>query len=670
MKQFLIFVLFLFLVTTLSNAQVIDLYEVKSQKGGKVQGTPKKQINQRNHKKIKSAKKIKIKLADSFEVDAEEFVLPDFDVTVGDKKTSIKKPKHFKIKKGEVEGVLTVTETGVLGTIEGLNITDEGLIAPSQEKQVLETDEPIISPNAKPVDLNLMAPVDQSQEVQQAIAGESTAMNGKVADILYVTDFDVYVNFGRNAQNITNFVANLQAAKLIYYNRIGITNRIKELKILTDTTPYYKLNSSYSALLQFTTDYVSRTDVDLKHLLTNKYYGGIAYIAAVGRGSTYNTAVSGIYNTLTITNDYSWTINVVAHEEGHSYGSRHTQWCGWPLPTGGIGRLDSCYAGEAFSTNNCGSTIKNPARGGTIMSYCHLNGTMKLSLGFHPQCASVMQQTLNASSVPGTGTACTAWTYGPWGPCVNGWQTRTATGTPAGCNSYPPQATVQACSTGITLPTVTTTAVGNITANSVAAGGNVTSAGSATVTARGVVWSTSQNPTVALTTRTINGSGTGSYVSSITGLASNSTYYVRAYATSSAGTAYGSQLTFKTLSTPTGTVIWKCTGTRFAGDTLLIRDGDTSTNNSRWVTTGPSRIQCTLPAARNVPSINVWSGWLSGSTWGSPILNLQVFVDGVQVFSTTSGKVRMNIPINRTGRVVEIRGNDTQYNRWREVRVN
>jgi len=666
-----LFTLLFCLISYLSAGQVIDLYEVKVVKSGKVQETPKRQINKKSHTKIKTSKKVKIRLSDTLEVDAEEFTLPDFVVTEGTKKVKVSKPKHFRIKKNGREGVLTITDNGVLGTIDGLNITDEGLIQPSEIQKPLETEEPALPPGYQTPNLNYSPTVEDSPTMGQTLVGETVTMSNKVADILYVVDFDMYVNFGRNTQNITNFVANLQAAKLIYYNRIGINNRIKEVQILTDTSKYYKILSSFSALSQFTTDYTTRTDVDLKHLLTNKNYGGVAYIGQVGRGGFYNTAVSGIYNTLTITNDYSWSIYVVAHEEGHSYGSRHTQWCGWPLPTGGIGRLDSCYGGESYNSFNCGTTIKSPARGGTIMSYCHLNGSLRLSQGFHPSCASVMQQTLNVSTVPGTGTGiCTSWTYGPWGPCVNGFQTRTATGTPSGCNSFPPQPTIQACSTGVSLPTLTTTTVGNITTNSATTGGNVTNDGGATVTARGVVWSTAQNPTISLTTRTSNGTGVGSYVSSITGLTSNTTYYVRAYATNSTGTSYGNQITFKTNSIPTGTIIWKCTGTRFAGDTLLIRDGDTSTNNSRWVTTGPSRIQCTLSAARNIPSINVWSGWLSGSTWGSPILNLTVLVDGVQVFTTTSGRVRMNIPINRTGRVIEIRGNDTQYNRWREIRIN
>ncbi len=92
-------------------------------------------------------------------------------------------------------------------------------------------------------------------------------------------------------------------------------------------------------------------------------------------------------------------------------------------------------------------------------------------------------------------------------------------------------------------PTVTTAAVSNITANSAACGGNVTSDGGANVTARGVCWSTSQNPTVS-DSHTTAGSGTGSFSSSIAGLTLNTTYYVRAYATNSVGTSYGEERSF------------------------------------------------------------------------------------------------------------------------------
>ena len=92
---------------------------------------------------------------------------------------------------------------------------------------------------------------------------------------------------------------------------------------------------------------------------------------------------------------------------------------------------------------------------------------------------------------------------------------------------------------------VTTTNVSNITGVSAMSGGNVISDGGSSVTARGVCWSLNQNPTIS-NSKTIDGSGTGNFTSSITGLSCGNTYYVRAYATNSAGTAYGNSVTFST----------------------------------------------------------------------------------------------------------------------------
>jgi uncharacterized protein (TIGR02145 family) len=98
----------------------------------------------------------------------------------------------------------------------------------------------------------------------------------------------------------------------------------------------------------------------------------------------------------------------------------------------------------------------------------------------------------------------------------------------------------------VILPTLTTTAVSGITTNSAISGGTITADGGGTITARGVVWSTSQNPTITLTTKTIDGIGTGSYTSNLTNLTQNTTYYIRAYATNSAGTVYGNEISFRT----------------------------------------------------------------------------------------------------------------------------
>ena len=110
-------------------------------------------------------------------------------------------------------------------------------------------------------------------------------------------------------------------------------------------------------------------------------------------------------------------------------------------------------------------------------------------------------------------------------------------------------------------PTITTTAVSSIGTTTASSGGVITADGGASVTQRGLVWSTSTNPTIALSTKTEDGTGTGTYTSALSGLIANTTYYVRAYATNSAGTGYGAEVSFATLPPPTevviGTQTWK-----------------------------------------------------------------------------------------------------------------
>ena len=94
-------------------------------------------------------------------------------------------------------------------------------------------------------------------------------------------------------------------------------------------------------------------------------------------------------------------------------------------------------------------------------------------------------------------------------------------------------------------PVLTTTNASEITESTAKSGGSITSDGGASITARGVCWSTSTNPTIA-DGKTSDGTGTGFFTSSITGLTSGTTYNVRAYATNSTGTGYGNAIIFST----------------------------------------------------------------------------------------------------------------------------
>jgi uncharacterized protein (TIGR02145 family) len=104
-----------------------------------------------------------------------------------------------------------------------------------------------------------------------------------------------------------------------------------------------------------------------------------------------------------------------------------------------------------------------------------------------------------------------------------------------------------------TTPSLTTTTLSSITSVSVATGGSVVNNGGAPITARGVVWDTLTNPLITKN-KSINGSINNIFLDTIRGLAGSRLYYVRSYATNSAGTAYGNELTFTTLTPVVPTV--------------------------------------------------------------------------------------------------------------------
>jgi len=91
------------------------------------------------------------------------------------------------------------------------------------------------------------------------------------------------------------------------------------------------------------------------------------------------------------------------------------------------------------------------------------------------------------------------------------------------------------------VPTLTTSVITNITGTSATSGGTITSEGSGKVVSKGVCWGTGIDPTIT-DNKTTDDAGTGSFTSNISGLNGSTKYYIRAYATNSAGTAYGNEI--------------------------------------------------------------------------------------------------------------------------------
>jgi uncharacterized protein (TIGR02145 family) len=138
-------------------------------------------------------------------------------------------------------------------------------------------------------------------------------------------------------------------------------------------------------------------------------------------------------------------------------------------------------------------------------------------------------------------------------------------------------------------PTLTTTAASSITKYAASAGGTITSNGGSAITASGICWGTTATPTIA-NSKTTDGTTSGTFTSSITGLTAGTVYYVRAYATNAIGTSYGAALSFTTLSTPVAQTSVLIGTQRWTDKNLEVttyRNGDAITyaaNASEWNT--------------------------------------------------------------------------------------
>jgi uncharacterized protein (TIGR02145 family) len=133
----------------------------------------------------------------------------------------------------------------------------------------------------------------------------------------------------------------------------------------------------------------------------------------------------------------------------------------------------------------------------------------------------------------------------------------------------------------VAVPVLTTTAITSITSTTAVSGGNITTDNGSSVTARGVCWGIATNPTIALSTKTGDGTGTGSFVSNLINLQPGTLYYVRSYATNSSGTSYGNEINFTTLQPPTATT---AAATSLANTTATLNGTVNANNQSTTVT--------------------------------------------------------------------------------------
>ncbi len=209
---------------------------------------------------------------------------------------------------------------------------------------------------------------------------------------LYIEIDDDIVTQKGGGGPATDYITGLFNQSIVLYNNESINMMINEIFAWTTPAPYS--GNSSSAMLSSYQNNTGAFNGNLSHLVSYQASGGIAagFNGICNNNPDLSKCFSSISSTYANVPTYSWSVMVVTHEMGHLIGSRHTHACVW---NGNNTAIDGCSG----STEGTCPLPGIPSEGGTLMSYCHLQGVgINFNLGFGPQPGNVIRNTVNASN--------------------------------------------------------------------------------------------------------------------------------------------------------------------------------------------------------------------------------------------------------------------------------
>jgi len=270
-------------------------------------------------------------------------------------------------------GNIVLGQLGEEYTSEYIMYNDLDLLVPFS----FECETPDVAPNS-----------DLAEEIRRLRDNNTPSERTTKCVRMYLELDYTLVNEKGGIQGAVNWMTAVYNQVQAFYSINSISTGISQIFTWTTEDPY-NLGSTGEALNKFRLERPSYNG-DLAHLISRgaPTGGGVAYLDVLcsNLGYAYSYVNSGYNNVPT----YSWTINVIAHETGHNFGSPHTHSCSW---SGGA--IDGCGPAAGYSGGNCAAG-PIPSNGGTIMSYCHLLPTgINFTLGFGPLPSQLVIQKIN-----------------------------------------------------------------------------------------------------------------------------------------------------------------------------------------------------------------------------------------------------------------------------------
>ncbi len=233
----------------------------------------------------------------------------------------------------------------------------------------------------------------------------SGARTVNCVQLYWEVNYDIFLDKG-GVVPATNYILGLFNETALLYANDGIDVSLSGIVVWDTPSPY--TGGSTSQLLDEFQAYRNSFPGDLGHLLGYGGGGGVAagFAGLCASDLDESMCYSGIDPYFNNVPTYSWSVSVVAHEQGHLLGSRHTHACVW---NGNGTAIDGCGPSVGYPYEGaCGGATVPPA-GGTIMSYCHLTGVgINFLLGFGPQPAALITSNIDTAPClqPCGGTSC------------------------------------------------------------------------------------------------------------------------------------------------------------------------------------------------------------------------------------------------------------------------
>ena len=293
----------------------------------------------------------------------------------------------FNFFNGEFNGIISSSELGniVVGKLNKVNNQSDYIVYSDAKMKVLNDFDCHVKDDT----------ITNNSDEHQNKSG-NVVNSTRCVSFYFEIDNNIYIQNGSNTTTTSNWMTSLFNNIQTIFDNDGISTGLKSIFIWTDADPYEGVGTSSGTYLTTFRDLRPVFDGDVGQLIGIDP-GGLGGVAFLNTMCTQNNYSYSDINSLvfSIVPIYSWPVQVITHEFGHSLGSPHTHRCSW---NGNNTSIDGCGTQAGYTEGSCSiGPIPLPADKGTIMSYCHLISGVGISFnnGFGPQPAALVLNNVN-----------------------------------------------------------------------------------------------------------------------------------------------------------------------------------------------------------------------------------------------------------------------------------